>query len=74
MDQIIKRNKDGSIRKNSGRKSGSKKIILMDNIDPSEVNNHLTQAGSVENVEVNNSNNMELVMQDYVNAYYEVEI
>ena len=31
----------------------------MENIDPTEVNNHLTQTRSVENLEVYNSNNME---------------
>ena len=39
----------------------------MENIDPTEVNNHLTQAGSVVNV-VNNSNNMEPAAQDYYKA------
>ena len=43
----------------------------MENIDLTEVNKHLTQAGSVENVEVNNSNNMEPETQDYD---YEIEI
>ena len=40
----------------------------MENIDSTEVNNHLTQAGSVGNVEVNNSNYMKPAMQDYYKA------
>ena len=40
----------------------------MENIDPTEVNNHLTQAGSVSYVEDNNSNNMEPETQDYYKA------
>ena len=31
----------------------------MENVDPREVNNHLTQTRSVENLEVHNSFNME---------------
>ena len=40
----------------------------MENIDPTEVNNHRTQAGSVGNVEVNNSINMVPGTLDYDKA------
>ena len=72
-EDIIKRNKDGCIRKTPGRKIPSSNLILKQRSDDREIINNLPRSESIENIEFmepNNSNNKESSTNDNEKALF----
>ena len=71
IDNVIKSNKDGSIRKKPGRKSQSSKSITIERINDQEISFNQPRAESVENfefLEACSSNNKEIRNSDHDKA------